>query len=1368
MAKHQNYYLGLDIGTDSVGYAVTDEQYNLLKFHGSDAWGSTIYDAAALSSERRGFRSARRRLDRRQQRVSFLQEIFAQEIGKIDLRFFIRLQESYLWREDTQDKHIFFNDPGYTDVEYYNEYPTIHHLICELMNRPEAHDVRLVYLACAWLVAHRGHFLGNIDENNLDNVKDLTAAYGDFADYFAENEFCAPWSQPNLERLGAALQKKSGVRAKKAEITTIVLNGKKPSKDGNEEFPFSQDAILTLLAGGTCKLKDLFCKEEYEDLGSISLGMDEERFGQLMGDIGDDYDLIAVLRGLYDWAVLADTLSGASTISEAKVGVYEQHKRDLWVLKYFVRKYCADRYDEIFRDTENKNGYVAYAYHADGDMGKDVKKAGSEEFSKYILGVISKISPDCNDDAVNEGRTESQLFTDMKGRLELRLFLPKQKNTDNRVIPYQLYLYELNKILNNATGYLSFLNEVDGEGISNRDKIVAIFQFKLPYFVGPLNRNSSFSWVERKADRILPWNYKDVIDFDSSEQAFIERLTNYCTYLPGEPVAPKDSLCYQRYMVLNEINNIRVNGNKISVEIKQGIYHDLFEQRKSVKRKDIINYLISNGCIAKGEEETISGIDVKINSSLSTYLSFRRLLNAGVLTENDVEQIVLRASYAEDKTRLLRWLDKTYPALSDEDKRYICKIKIKDFGRLSVRFLKEFEGISKETGEITTILRELWDTNYNLMEILAEDHYTFRENLDEAVREYYSVHSLTLDQRLDGMYLSNTVRRSIYRTLDIVGDIYKAFGAPTKIFVEMTRGGDASLKGKRTSTRKEQIYEIYSKCRDEDVRDLKHQLEAMGEYVDNKLQSDRVFLYFMQHGRSAYSGKPIDLTQLMAGSKDYDIDHIYPQAYVKDDSIINNKVLVLSEENGKKQDIYPIAADIRHAMHGVWAHWHHNGNISDEKYKRLTRSTPFTDDERYGFINRQLTETSQSTKAIKDLLQERFPEAEVVCSKARNASEFRQTYVILKSRTYNDLHHAVDAYLNIVTGNVYHMRFSRRWFSLDSHYSLRTERIYAKPIKCGDTVVWDGNPMLQKVIHIARDKNTAHFTKYAFIKKGGLFDQMPLKKAPGLVPRKIGLPTEKYGGYNKASAAFFMPVRYKAGKKTELIIMPVELMYSDRFLTDAAYAKEYSMDRLQRILGKKVDDASFPLGMRPWKINTMLSLDGFRVCITGYGGGGKTLLLQSVMQFSSDSYWKFYLKKLERFAEKIKSNKSFKYDQEYDVVCVERNLELYDLYIDKLNHSIYTKRVNSPVDCIVSGRDTFAQLEIKEQCQILLNIHQIFGRMAAGCDLSLIGGKSRSAATVNFSSAVSNWKKNYNDVRIIDSSASGLWEKKSSNLLELV
>ena len=269
----KNFYLGLDIGTDSVGYAVCDEEYNLLKHGGKPAWGSTIFDAASLSSERRGFRSGRRRLDRRQQRVIFLRELFATEISKIDDRFFVRLSQSGMWRDDVEDEHIFFNDPDFSDKDYFAKYPTIHHLIVDLMESKEPHDIRLVYLACAWLVAHRGHFLSNVNEDNIDEIKDFKVVYNKLQEYFKANEYAIPWGDVDIDELGNCLRSKNGVNAKNKKLIEILLDGKKPSKEGKEDFPFSEDAIIKLLAGGQCKPKDIFLKESYSDLESISLGM---------------------------------------------------------------------------------------------------------------------------------------------------------------------------------------------------------------------------------------------------------------------------------------------------------------------------------------------------------------------------------------------------------------------------------------------------------------------------------------------------------------------------------------------------------------------------------------------------------------------------------------------------------------------------------------------------------------------------------------------------------------------------------------------------------------------------------------------------------------------------------------------------------------------------------------------------------------------------------------------------------------------------------------------------------------------------------------------------------------------------------------
>ena len=45
----KQYYLGLDIGTDSVGYAATNEAYQLMKFRGEPVWGVTTFEAASLA-----------------------------------------------------------------------------------------------------------------------------------------------------------------------------------------------------------------------------------------------------------------------------------------------------------------------------------------------------------------------------------------------------------------------------------------------------------------------------------------------------------------------------------------------------------------------------------------------------------------------------------------------------------------------------------------------------------------------------------------------------------------------------------------------------------------------------------------------------------------------------------------------------------------------------------------------------------------------------------------------------------------------------------------------------------------------------------------------------------------------------------------------------------------------------------------------------------------------------------------------------------------------------------------------------------------------------------------------------------------------
>ncbi len=1360
----KDMFIGLDIGTDSVGYAVTDSDYRILKHRGEDMWGSCLFESGATKAERRGFRSARRRLDRRQWRVALTQEIFASEIRKVDENFFIRLQESGLYREDTSthSQYTFFEDDTYTDKQFHAEYPTIHHLIVSLMENKQAHDVRLVYIAVAWLMAHRGHFLNEVDKHKVDEVTRFDEVYQKFEEYcngaYEEGDL-NPFIACDFGEFQKIMLMKASVSVKEKAFFDLLNNGK-TFKDEPDDI-VSKKMIVKLLSGGTVQPAKLFISEEskeaYKEVDSVRLGMEEEKFAAILTELGDEGELLLKLRQIYDWSILAEILHADDhqdkmTISKAKVEQYEQHKKDLNDLKKIVRKYIPDEYNEIFREQREDN-YVAYSgYEYSGKRKSDIEK-----FSAYLTKKLK---------AVEVEEIDAEKFEDMMARLEIREFLPKQVNGDNRVIPYQLYWDELNNILQNVKEYLPFLNEKDADGFNNIEKLLSVFEFRIPYYVGPLraDKNSKYAWMQRKAEgKIYPWNFYDKVDLDASEKNFISRMTNSCTYVPGEKVLPKNSLLYSKFMVLNEINNIKVNGVAIDVELKQKIYKE-FEKNKKVTRKKIEGLLASEGCFEKGKD-VLSGIDINVNSSLKSYHVFKNLLESQQLTLEDAERIIEYMAYTEDKNRFKKWLAREYSNLSEEDRKYIAKQKLKDFGRLSKKFLTGVKGISKKQNsyEKISIIDALWNTNDNLMQILS-DQYTFMESIKNEQKEYYEGKGQSIDELLDDMYVSNSVRRPIYRTLAILEDINKATKTqPKRIFIEMARGGGE--KGKRTVTRRKQIEEMYKTVKHEDIAELSKQLE---DCSDNKLQSEAVYLYFMQLGRCMYSGEPIRIEELPTTK--YNIDHIYPQSAVKDDSI-DNKVLVLSTLNGDKKDIYPIPSKYREKAGWLWNHLHKNKMISDEKYKRLMRTTGFTDDEKMGFINRQLVETRQSTKALGVILEQMYPDTEIVYAKARLASEFRQEYEIYKSRSVNDLHHAKDAYLNIVCGNVYHCRFTRN-FMVDRTYSLKTKTLFGHQVHDGEKLAWAGEESIAFVKRMVL-KQTPHYTRFAFERKGGLFDQMPLKKGEGAVPRKKNLPIEKYGGYNKSTATFYLLVKYKEKKKTDIMFMPVDLYAGAVVLRDEIAAKEYAQKTIATINGKKLEDIqiiAFPLGLRKIKVNTILSLDGFRIAITGKASGGKQLLYVLAESLKLDNESEKYIKRIDNYFAKKEKNKDIKLDSEYDEITKENNSKLFNIILEKGQSNPYIK-ISSlrEVAAFISGvAEKFDVLSLEEQALALTKLIEIYKSGRAGsCDLSIVKG-SKNAATMIISSKLSNWKKNYSDVRIVDTSASGIYTKESCNLLELL
>ncbi len=70
------------------------------------------------------------------------------------------------------------------------------------------------------------------------------------------------------------------------------------------------------------------------------------------------------------------------------------------------------------------------------------------------------------------------------------------------------------------------------------------------------------------------------------------------------------------------LNNLRVNGDKISVELKQDLYENLFKRYRKVTVKRLRNYLIQEGIVEKGVD--LSGIDGDFKASLKSYHDLKK------------------------------------------------------------------------------------------------------------------------------------------------------------------------------------------------------------------------------------------------------------------------------------------------------------------------------------------------------------------------------------------------------------------------------------------------------------------------------------------------------------------------------------------------------------------------------------------------------------------------------------------------------------------------------------------------------------------------------------------------------------------------
>lgn len=1388
--QDEKYFLGLDIGTDSCGWAVTDENYNLLRAKGKDLWGVRLFEQAEVASDRRLKRATRRRNERRKLKMAWLNEIFEKEIEKVDADFLQRIKYSSLFQDDKQrldsnliTKYSLFSDYKdgqliYSDCDYYKEYKTIFHLRNYLLTNP-AKDIRHLYLAVHSLIKHRGHFLfeGNFSQNGnvVDLLNDLVGYAEELSSYeLIDKDFALTLPKTDLEILD--IIKNNGLKDSKTKIKEL-LSAKTPSAK----------TVAECLCNGVMALKNLYNLDE-----EIKLDFNDEDFNidTALNEKGislteEQIIFIEKVKNIYSVLQLKKILSNHTYLSQSMVETYEQHKSDLKIFKAFIKTYYKSCYYDMFRNSNVS--FTNYCLYVNVDkygnkkrvLGLDYSNRKQEEFYKHIKSILAKPVEleNYNEEEYN------RIKNDILDKIEHNIFLPKQRTNNNSVLPYQIILNELKQILKVSAEKYKFLNEIDQTGLSNIEKIEKILTFRVPYFVGPITDkdNSKYSWAEKISNlELKPWTLDKIIDLDKAEDDFISRMINKCTYLKTQDVLPFNSIIYSKFKLLNELNKLCINGQNISVDLKQDIFENLFKTNGKVSANMLKKYLVNIGKYKNTSEIDLTGIDKDFKNNFNSYAKLIKFVDKDFVDKNIeiFEKVILYHTIITDKTRLEKRLKKEFANIfNDEQIKYLKSLNFSKWGNLSREFLT-MQFADKETGEITSIIQELWQTNQNLQEILYNPKYELIEQLDNLTQE---VKDEIVYSDVEELYCSPAVKRGVWQSIQIIKEIIKVKKKlPTKIFIEVTRHDEEKGDKGRKLSRKTNLEAIYNSKEfknmvsqtDIDIAEL---LDKLNKKDDTSLRSEKLYLYFLQLGKCAYSGDRIDINDLYLDNV-YDVDHILPQSKLKDDSI-DNKVLVKRTYNERKGDNYPIFSyhpDWVNNRKDFWKLLLDLKLMSAKKYKNLTRVDDLTDDELSSFIERQLVETNQSAKCVIDLLKKIMPnQRDIILSKAHIVSEFRNKYNIYKSRSINDLHHAKDAYLNIVVGNVIYNRFTnnpRNFYKTknkNSNTTVNYKKIFDNIIYSFSTgeVVWNGdknesnNKSLIQVKKIAT-KNSCLVTRMPYMKYNGAFYDETVYKSKLHNPKTSASfalkgennplsNIERYGGYNKLSIAFFMLIQSE-DKKGNIIktIEPISVFKYRKYHTKQNYIELIFNDIVAE---NNLKNAKIIIPIIKFKSKFKIAKGYF---LLGGKTGGK-LFLHNANQFYVSNQDTGYIKAIEKLIEintqhKLDSIKKINKTEDFNnlekliispkskeknteiYLTKEKNLYLYNLFVSKLKTDIYYSQLSSMVNKLVDKTEAFKQLNIFEQAVVL---NQILKRISTGAgtsDLSLLGeGGSLGAMTIS-------------------------------------
>lgn len=1209
---NSDYIFGLDVSNGKLGYAAINGNNDPIRVPANHklgisksqlALGARIFEPGQPAVNRRIFRISTRRTGRKKMRIRYWKKIFEPEILKEtgDTEFFKRMEES--WMSPLDDRKETSTDVAVKITEpTYKAFPTIYHLRKMLMETDEKVDLRYIALAVHNIIKYPGNFLSKVPTSNYENARldvkgDLEAINEAFADLDSKLSFDTEYS----EEVDALLQNRSLPNKEKTSLLYDLLFVPCKKKEDAKINKKRTEALIKAILGKPFQLDVLLGRNELDpDAWKITFDSDsaDEAIDNIRPDLsGNEVKVIDHIGNIFNAVKLSFVVKDGLTLSQAMVKRYVEYGHQLNLLKKYAKSCEGKKRRQIY---DLYNVYCGNSRY----LTKEIKKRTKDVTdNKAFAAEIKKLI----------GKDESEVAKEIVSLIDSDSFLIKLHTKDNGVIPYQLNELELNKILENQGKFYPFLlkkNPVEENPKWVRqhpyelDQLVA---FRIPYFVGPLitpedqkkkspNKSGQvYAWMVRKEEgTITPWNFWKKVDLEQTAEAFIQRMVKTDSVLLEEKVLPNNSLLYQEFKVLDELNKVQINHKKIN-SYQKGIALNLFKSYKTVSKDRFVKELNKEGNFGKPlVVSSISGLadPKKFNNSLSTYNDFKKIFGKKIddpKLRNDFENIVYWLSIFDDDDILMSKLN-TISWLTDEQKKKVMRKNYTGWGRYS---------------KIT--LTSLVDENgKSIIEKMREDSLLINQCLaDPAVKRQIDEHNQKiaqtedLDQILSAAYASPSVKKIIRQSVKLVEDVVESIGSVPKYFT-IRSSRTAGEENQLAMSRQNKLRLIINKNKNvkNGLIDKKLVEEFKTATKDKRRMSDKEYIFFLQLGRDFFTGERIPYSQI----KHCIVSHaVAPSLY--SDGSMDNKVLIMPETarkitkspsrmkqfGSKKFD--GLAAP---TVAGYWYRLQNMGLITKYKLYLLNLDENNVDSgHKLDYVRHAFVEHSQATKILSLVLKAMYPDSEVIQIRSEFVNEVRKSFSIYRSYLVNEHYLSTDAYIDSLLANYFlkiypklapFYTYGKYMFAEDSEKAKGFKELHrmnliwrlTNGLKDDDNVYQSGTNQVmfsrKEIIEkIRRVDNFKHvnLSFESFTSLSNLFKREILypglkndtATSRSLVKKKKNMPTDIYGGYSYLTTAMIAIVRRKVrgGKYVNQYIkiptLAVANVAQDRHKNPAAFKR---------------------------------------------------------------------------------------------------------------------------------------------------------------------------------------------------------------------